>query len=771
MINIINKIGAFRLRYLAGLAGLFLALNLATRLALQLGFSENLPVSLSMLPGLGIGLVNDLAALAFVLLLPGALILLPSNKFLARPTGRVYCLAIVFGFSLIFIFTAFAEYFFWDEFGARFNFIAVDYLIYTTEMLRNIVESYPLAPLLSAVAALALLATAVLWRALRWRKYRAAVLALENTGRGAWRWRLAGLGLLYAAAAALFMLFTPLAGSQNRFWNEYAKNGAYELFSAYFNNQLDYRAFYQTMDKNAAFALMRRELGAEDHVFVPKQGDGLVREVAGGGAELRPNVIVVLMESMGRTWLEGKYREYTPNLQALAAQGLSFSRMMSTGARTVRGIEAVMLGVPPTPGNSIVRRPDNDDLFSLGTLFRDRNYELSFIYGGIGYFDNMNAFFSGNGYAVVDKLSFAPQNKTFATAWGQCDEDLYAESLSRADASFAAGKPFQQVLLTTSNHRPFTYPKGRVDIEPGTSRRGAVAYSDYAVGEFMRAARGKPWFNNTVFVFVGDHPASIAGKSEVPADAYGIVCIMYGPRFFRPEAQDVLCSQIDVAPTLLAALNWDYHSQFFGTDARALPKAAGRAWISTYQLLGFRTNDQLAVLRPDGSAKVSALNSGAGDALNNRGSAPVPAGGNDFVRPPAVPAPTEPDSALSGGPGWPDEAVVDRAVASYQCAYDLYAEKRLKEEAVAAYVHGDKVLQSNGVGRVVNSEPGNGAGLADRVVRPEQAGRAGNPERTGLKQAVRPGRTGLARDFSGAGDEAAFLLYLKFLAGGVGALQ
>lgn len=269
---------------------------------------------------------------------------------------------------------------------------------------------------------------------------------------------------------------------------------------------------------------------------------------------------------------------YTRCLNELPENGLSFTNMMSTGTRTVRGIEAVMLSIPPTPGNSIVRRPGNDRLFTLGTPFRNKGYSLDFIYGSIGYFGNMNAFFAGNGYRVTDKLDFSQQSNTFSNAWGQCDEDLCSESIRLADESFRAGAPFQQVLLTTSNHRPYTFPEGKVNMEQG-SRRNAVRYADFAVDKFMREAREKSWFDDTVFVFVGDHPSSIAGKTEVPADAYGIACIIYGPKFFAPEKVETLCSQIDVAPTLLASLGWTYRSPFFGTNARELPPEAGRTWI------------------------------------------------------------------------------------------------------------------------------------------------------------------------------------------------
>ena len=638
-----------RLQYIGLLSALFLAVNLATRFFLQASFPDMMPFSGEMLPGLAKGFFNDIATLFFVLLFPASLLLLPKDAFMAKRAGKIYTAVIFFIFSSVFVFTAFSEYFFWEEFSSRFNFIAVDYLIYTTELVQNIVESYPLPWLLAAVFILAAAATWCMMKLLRGFQSKPAVA--QKGGKTCFGARLAVLGGLYFGSLLLFVFFTPFAGGESRFWNEYSKNGVYEIFSAYLHNQLDYRAFYKTMDKASAFSAMRNEIKETGEVFETPQGESLVRVVDSHGPERKPNVIVVIMESMGSNLLG----EYTPNLNSIAAEGLSFANMLSTGTRTVRGLEAVMLSVPPTPGNSIVRRPDNDHLFSLGTMFRSRGYDLSFIYGGVGFFDNMNAFFAGNGYEVTDKADFFPENKTFSNAWGQCDEDLYSQSLAQADRSYAAGRLFQQVLLTTSNHRPFTYPEGKVALSPGSGRKGAVQYSDYAIGEFMKQAREKPWFDNTVFVFVGDHPSSIAGKTEVPADAYGIACIMYGPRFFKPERIETLCSQIDVAPTLLASLGWGYTSQFFGTDARNLPQKNGRAWISTYQLLGFRTNDRLVVLGPDGRAKVTDIKPQSGS--------------------PAV------SSESSGN----DDLLVARAVASYQCAYDLFVEKQMKEAVVCAY--------------------------------------------------------------------------------------
>jgi phosphoglycerol transferase MdoB-like AlkP superfamily enzyme len=654
-IPLFKKIDPFRWRYLSNLAVLFIFINVSLRVSLQIGFSADLSFSAMLIPALIKGIVNDGAALVFILLLPSTLMLLPPDNFFRKTAGRIYAFLIIFIFSLIFIFTAIAEYFFWDEFSSRFNFIAVDYLIYTTELIRNIVESYPLAWILLAVFVLACASTVILWRRLRrflpQAKPQSAELAPTACIfiNSSLRRRIGMLGGFYALAALVFFHFTPLGDNQNRFWNEYVKNGVYELFSAYFHNQLDYRAFYKTMDTREAFSLvqlMQREITDANDAFMPAQEENTSRVTATNLPEKKPNVIIVIMESMGSKGLG----EYTPNLNALAAGGLSFTNMMSTGTRTVRGLEAVLLSVPPTPGNSIVRRPGNDNLFNLGTPFKARGYARDFIYGGFGYFDNMNAFFAGNGYNVTDRLDFAPQSKTFSNAWGQCDEDLYSESLRLADGNSLADNPFLQILLTTSNHRPFTFPDGKIDMASG-SRRAAINYADYAIGQFMRKAKEKPWFDNTVFIFVGDHPASVAGKSYLPANGYGIACIMYGPNFFKPEKVATLCSQIDVAPTLLASLGWEYRSQFFGTNARALPEQAGRAWISTYQLLGFLTNDKLVVLKPDKTTEITDSYSVLSENSSNRLTAE-------------------------------NDALVAKTVASYQCAYDLFTTGKMKEGAV-----------------------------------------------------------------------------------------
>ena len=300
-----------------------------------------------------------------------------------------------------------------------------------------------------------------------------------------------------------------------------------------------------------------------------------------------------------------------------------------------------MLSIPPTPGNSIVRRADNQGIYSLAAPFKERNYDMNFIYGGIGFFDNMNTFFEGIGFNIVDKLSF--EHDTFSNAWGQCDEDAYAESLRIADESYAHGKPFLHVVLTTSNHRPFTFPETDIHLEQGT-RVSAVRYTDYAIEKFMKEAREKPWFDDTVFVFVGDHPSSIAGKTEVPYESYGVVSMMYSPKYIAPQNISLLCSQIDIAPTLLSIVGFDYTSPFFGKDI--LTMTEGRTWVSTYQLLGYEDDDYFIVLYPSKTKYSLTVKNPQNDSEQQR------------------------------------KAFINKAIAYYQVAYDVFKQKMYKEENV-----------------------------------------------------------------------------------------
>lgn len=578
--------------------GLALFIGLVTRAALLAKAAGEVAWDTSLLGSFLVGAAYDLGGAAWWLLpLVFALALLPRGVFASRAVRAAAHAGLVVLWGAL-LFGAVAEWLFWDEFGVRFNFIAVDYLVYTTEVIGNIRESYPM-PVIFGALALASLGLHLLL-------VRTGVVAgwLDHAAEPARaRWRSAALWAAALLIAGLGLDEGRIPAFANNYNRELAKSGLWSLFAAFRANQLDYERFYPTMPDDAAFERMHRMLARDGSARLSLDSHDLLRRVTSARPERPLNVVQITVESLSADFLTryGNRDGLTPNLDALIPRALVFDNFYATGTRTDRGMEALTLSVPPTPGRSLVKRPDNEHLFTLGSVLRGRGYETSFIYGGFGYFDNMNHFFGENGYRVTDRTAVARDDITFANVWGACDEDLFRWTLRAADQDHASGKPFFYFVMTTSNHRPFTYPDGKIDLPSKVSgRSGGVKYTDHAIGELLRAAATKPWYNDTVFVIVADHCASSAGKSELPVQNYHIPLIVFAPGGqIAPGVVKTLASQVDYAPTLLDLLGGSYDSRFYGHSVvRPGGEEFGRALIGNYQKLGLYRDGQLGVLKP-----------------------------------------------------------------------------------------------------------------------------------------------------------------------------
>lgn len=518
---------------------------------------------------LGTGLAFDLVTLA--LLLP-AVLLLESALGTRRHPGRMRHGMVLAVAALIFFalgFGAMAEWFFWDEFGVRFNFIAVDYLVYTREVVGNIRESFPVGTLLGALAVVTL---ALVWASRGWLQHAVKPAARRSTRIAVW---LASAAVAVGLSAAWSM---DARQGANEYQKELSANGLYSLAYAFGNNEIDYFDFYATRPQTAAapVAALPRIVS----VTPPK------------------NVVIVTLESLSSSFMAhgGDTRGLTPNLDRLAGEGLFLANLHATGNRTVRGLEALSLAIPPLPGHSIIWRKHNRNLETLGAVLADHGYVNRFMYGGYARFDNMDAYFAGNHYQPIDRSQFPERHRGFGNIWGVADEHLYDYALEQMDRDAASGKPFLMHLMTTSNHTPFTFPEGRIDLPRG--RPGAVKYSDYAVGRLIEMARAKPWFKDTVFVLVADHCASSKGRVSLPPENYHIPAIVYSPAHLTAHTDTRLASQIDLVPTVLDLLGLPEHTLFMGRSVLHAYPDAGRAFIATYQKLGYLTPDQLVVLSP-----------------------------------------------------------------------------------------------------------------------------------------------------------------------------
>lgn len=505
--------------------------------------------------------------------------------------SRVYKYA-TFVFVFLFLYGTYfvevAEWLYWDEFKVRFNFIAIDYLMYSYEVTHNIYESYPADWILFGI----LLAAAATFALLR--RPLAAILQVQEGFAN----RLAASAVVVSLAlGAYWSVGQSLRElSDNAYVKELGANGPYQFVAAFRNNTLDYQTFYVQGNAKELSRRLKEAVGKD-----PGEGGlfDITREIKPATAARKLNVILVSVESLSADFLTmfGQKENITPFMDQWFKKGLLFTNFYATGTRTTRGLESITLSVPPTPGRSLVKRPDNAGIYSLGKVFKDNGYDVAYLYGGRGFFDNMNAFFSGNGYRIVDQTDLDDAEITFENAWGVADEDLYRKAVSEAGATHAAGRPFFFHIMTTSNHRPFTYPDGRIDIPSGTGRAGAVKYTDYALRQFIATARREPWFADTMFVIVADHCASSAGRAELPVERYHIPLFIYAPRYIKPQTVARLSGQIDLAPTLLALLGFTYESHFFGQNILS-DTFEEKALIGNYQRLGVLENNELAILSP-----------------------------------------------------------------------------------------------------------------------------------------------------------------------------
>jgi phosphoglycerol transferase MdoB-like AlkP superfamily enzyme len=497
----------------------------------------------------------------------------------------------IFIYVLLIIQNAVSEYFFWNEFGVRYNFIAVDYLIYTNEVIRNIIESYPIIPLVSIILIISIAFTYLIVKKTK--------VYFNNLPKFNEKIK---TSILYSVLFLLSIFFLPFLSknqnSDNQFANELQSTGLYKFYIAFTNSELDYDKFYKTIPNDEAFAILKNQ--------IPEiSNSSTLRTIKGNDPEIRKNIVLITVESFSAEFLTyyGNKLKITPFLDSLATKSLFFSNLYATGNRTVRGLESVTLCLPPSPGESIVKRKDNKNKFSTNSILQSKGYSSKFFYGGNAYFDNMDDFFIGNNYKVVDKSSFKPNEISFSNVWGVCDEDMAKKIIQNVTADSQNKKPFFAHWMTVSNHRPFSFPEGKIDIPNSfVCREAVVKYSNFALKQFFKMAEKQSWFDDTIFVIVADHCASSSGKTELPLDRYRIPAFVYAPKFIEPRIYNQLVSQIDLMPTVFGLLNFNYESKFYGQDVLKTDYKP-RAFIATYQDLGLIKDNILTIVSPKQKVK------------------------------------------------------------------------------------------------------------------------------------------------------------------------
>jgi phosphoglycerol transferase MdoB-like AlkP superfamily enzyme len=561
---------------------------------------------------IGVRLDSVIVSRACMPLLVAALALPDSWLFASRSFFGMY-LGIVY-FALFFAEIA-GIYFF------RFYDFRPNYLVFEhgadREVLKTIAKAYPLARIV-------LLSFTGAWLAVTAVHLLAPVVQVGAVRSGTlWPWD-RGVTLLWLLLAGFASRGTfdhrpinPTLASftTNRIANEIACCGIlnllYEWSQRAKNEFAALKSVTQVPTAEESLATARLILSSQGS-FSDDGPNPLTRRIANPSPPAPLNVVLIVMESFtGRlTGCLGGSPGLSPQLDKLAQEGLLLERCYATGERTIQGLEAAVCSFPPLPGEGVVKRPQARQNFAtLASVLKQRGYATTFLYGGQGIFDQMRGFFLANGFNnfIEEKDFAAPRYKS---PWGVSDEDLF----ERGDAEFRryheAGQPFFATLLTVSLHSPWQFPQGKIEslagdtqVPPGfeLNELNNFLYADYCIGKFISMARQAQYFDNTLFVFVGDHGVHLRGNELIPIDEYIVPALFLAPEHVQAGRIPTVASQMDLPPTIMGIVGGEYRSAFFGRDLRG-PQVEDPFALVIYnkKRYGIITDRELIVLREFG---------------------------------------------------------------------------------------------------------------------------------------------------------------------------
>jgi phosphoglycerol transferase MdoB-like AlkP superfamily enzyme len=508
---------------------------------------------------------------AGLVLLPAALL---RRTWLRSAFVCFYCGALVFH--------AFVQWFFFEEFEARFNHVALDYVMFPNEVFSNIGESYSVPLYVALAAAGGALAAIVAARGLRG-------LAPEKLAFGARLRALGGIGALALGSAGILWAL-PAQWRADRVENELVRNGTLSLLRAFATASLDWHQYYSALPSAEARARAEQVLarGRLSPAEAPR------------AAHTPAQVVVVLEESFGSDFvgvLGHPEKQLTPCFDRWSKEGLLLTQLVANGNRTVRGIEGVLASFVPLPGDAILKRDKSEDIATLARVFAARGYSTGFFYGGYAIFDSMKSFLSQNGWnEFVEQPDFP--SDAFRTAWGVADRCIFDALLERQKRARESGEKLFATLLSVSNHRPFLIPpESPTNQRVRAGRWRGVAYADECMGAYLDQLAAEKLLDDTLVLLVGDHGARVYGSESIPAGSYRIPALFLAPDpRWKGVRSDRLCSQIDLAPTLLALAGIEERVPFLGSSVLGQPSAGGRAFVQHNRDVGMLTDTTLVVL-------------------------------------------------------------------------------------------------------------------------------------------------------------------------------
>lgn len=546
-----------------------------------------------------IGLRFDLILMSYIAFLPAVLIsLLPDS--VLKHFKKFFNIYFIF-FLFLFLLMELSTLDFINQYDTRPNRLFLDYLIYPKEVVGTLIKSY----LPSLIITTILLGIALFFAFKHGKKI---FYPQESNYKTKLLLFLFVAFFLFWGARGSLTSKRPINASNaifcsDQMTNSLGLNSLYTVaFAAYAMKHEGDVKKYGKMDELEAYSRVKKYMDVTE--FIPSEVPFLHLQKP-DTAQPKYNVVIFLQESLGAEYvgcLNGL--PLTPELDKLSKEGLLFTNLFCTGTRSVRGIEQVTAGFLPNPSESIVKLSGSQQgFFTLADAFGRQNYDTSFIYGGMANFDNMASFFNGNGFKnIIDETDFDKDGKKYALkgTWGYSDEDLVV----KANEYFKSlgNKPFFSLMFSTSNHEPFEFPDGRIQLyeQPKNSVHNAMKYADFSIGKFFELAKKEAYFKNTIFVVIADHNTRTYGKNLVPVNKFHIPALIIAPNIEKGSTYDNLASQMDIPSTVLALSGITTKTPMVGRNLLKLPKGTkGRTIMLFHETYAFRVDDDIVILNPN----------------------------------------------------------------------------------------------------------------------------------------------------------------------------
>jgi phosphoglycerol transferase MdoB-like AlkP superfamily enzyme len=374
-------------------------------------------------------------------------------------------------------------------------------------------------------------------------------------------------GLCFAGMRGSFQRYPLRTGyayfSNNPFFNQLGINPVFYFMKSYEANRKQSNSVNSLMTAEQAIQRVKKELGIVG-------GDDkypINRQIATSGTASNVNVVIILLESMSANYLQYEYqgKNLTPFIHELISKSYYFENFYSSGVHTNNGIVSTLYAFP-----ALFNKPMMGIKSTLYTgvpyCLHQHGYRNLFFLTGNPNYDNMNSFLLDNHFDRIYSLYDYPSEKA-VNNFGVQDDFMFEYSLPKLTEAANEGNPFMATFLTVSNHPPFVVPEKFRDCAD-TDEKRMIAFVDNTLRNFIESASKEAWFQNTIFVILGDHGAVIGQQKYDMSISYNhIPCIIYSPLFDDvPKRFKQYGSQIDLFPTLMGLLNIPYTNNSLGID-------------------------------------------------------------------------------------------------------------------------------------------------------------------------------------------------------------